>query len=50
MTPALYQMTVHYRPINKATVKNTWPMPHLDAVIEEMREAESFASIDFTSG
>lgn len=25
-------------------------MPHLNAVIEEMREAEAFASIDLTSG
>lgn len=39
-----------YRPINAATLKGVWPMPHLESVISEMRDARVFASIDFWSG
>lgn len=48
--PAMYRMTVDYRPINAATIKNTWPMPHIDAVLQDVRGSEAFAAIDFTSG
>lgn len=47
--PAMYRMTMDYRPINKATVKNTWPMPHIDAVINDVKGAVVFAIVDFCS-
>lgn len=48
--PAMYRLTVGYRPVNAATVKNTWPMPHIDAALQDMRGAQAFAAIDFASG
>ena len=48
--PAMYRMTMDYRPINKATVKNTWPMPFIDAVTNDVRGTEAITLIDFTSG
>lgn len=47
--PAMYRMTMDYRPINKATIKNTWPMPHIDAVINDVQGAVFFAIVDFCS-
>lgn len=49
-SPALYRLTVEYRPMNAATIKSTWPMPHIDAVLLEVRGAEAFAAMYFTSG
>lgn len=48
--PAMFRLTMDYRPINSATQKTVWPMPHVDAVLSEMRGARCFASIDFCSG
>lgn len=48
--PAIYRLTVDYGPINTATVKHKRPKPHIDAVLQDMRGAEAFAAIDFTSG
>lgn len=48
--PLMYRLTVNYRPINVATIKNKWPMPHVDAVFQYMCGAEAFSAIDFTSG
>lgn len=48
-TPALYRMTVDYRPINAATKPLTWPMLQIDAVLSDMRGAKAFSGIDFFS-
>lgn len=48
--PALYRMTLDIRAVNAVTVKMTWPMPHIDAIIQDVRGATVFAGIDFTSG
>jgi len=48
--PAMYRMTVDYRPINAATRRITWPMPQIEAELSDMRGADAFASIDFCSG
>lgn len=47
--PAMYPMTVNYCPINSPTVKNTWLMPRIDAVLQDMRDSEAIAMIYFTS-
>lgn len=46
----MYRLTVDYWPINAATVNNTWPMPHIHAVLQELRGSEAFVAMDFTSG
>lgn len=48
--PALFRLTMDYRPINSATQKTAWPMPHIDAVLADVRGSTAFASIDFCSG
>lgn len=47
--PVMFRLTVDYRPIDSATQKIVWPMPHLDAMLFNMRSAEFFASIDLCS-
>lgn len=46
----MYRLTVDYRLIIAAAIKNTWPMPLIDVVILNVRGAQAFATIDFTSG
>lgn len=48
--PALFRLTMDYRPINAATKKTVWPMPHIDAALSDLRGATIFAGIDFCSG
>lgn len=48
--PAMFRLTMDYRPINAATQKTVWPMPHIDAVLADMRGSRVFAGIDFCSG
>lgn len=39
-SPAVYRMTIDYRPINKETVKNTWSTLHVDKFIDDMFNAK----------
>jgi len=48
--PAMYRLTIDYRPINNATVPTFWPMPNIDAELSDTRGATAFAGIDFCSG
>jgi len=48
--PAMYRLTVDYRPVNSATQQTFWPMPNIEAELADARGAKSFASIDFCSG
>lgn len=47
--PELYRLTDDYCPVNAATIKNTSPLPHVDAVLQNERDAQAFAVTDFTS-
>lgn len=48
--PANFRLTVDLRPINSATTAMSWPMPHLDSEVNDMRDSKFFASLDFPSG
>ncbi len=48
--PAIYRLTMDYRPVNATTEKITWPIPHIDTVLSDLRGAQAFATIDFCSG
>lgn len=48
-SPALYQLKIDYSAVIAVIVKNTWPMRHVDAVLQERHVARAFAAIDFTS-
>ena len=47
---AKYRLAVDLRPVNAATTKEAWPMPHLDSEIYDFAGSSYFASIDFVSG
>ncbi len=48
--PAKYKMTIGLRPINAATVKQAWPMPHLYSKIYDFAGSTCFAVLEFVSG
>ena len=47
---AKYRVTVDLRPVNAATILESWPMPNLESALNEFRGSSAFASIDFVSG
>ena len=47
---AKYRMAVDLRPVNAATVKEAWPMPHIDSEIRDFAGSTCFACLDFVSG
>lgn len=48
--PAMYRLTVDYRPVNSATVQTFWPMPNIEVELADVKGSTAFASIDFCSG
>ena len=47
---ANWRLTMDARPVNAATINESWQMPHLEAEINDFRGSKCFASIDFVSG
>lgn len=43
------RMAIDLRPVNAATVKESWPMPHLDSEVTDFAGSTCFASLDFVS-
>jgi hypothetical protein len=46
----LQGMCVDYRTLNDATVKNKYPLPHIEDLFDQMRGARVFSKIDLRSG
>jgi hypothetical protein len=44
------QMCVDYRSLNDVTIKNKYPLPHIDDLFDQMRGARMFSKIDLRSG
>jgi hypothetical protein len=44
------QMCVDYRSLNDVTVKNKYPLPCIEDLFDEMRDARVFSKIDLRSG
>jgi hypothetical protein len=57
-TPALFvkkkdgslQMCVDYHPLNAVTIKNKYPLPHIDVLFDQLAGAKVFSKIDLLSG
>jgi hypothetical protein len=45
-----HQMCVDYRSLNDVTVKNKHPLPHIEDLFDQMRDARIFSKIDPRSG
>jgi hypothetical protein len=43
-------MCVDYRPLNAVTVKNKYPLPHIDILFDQLSKAKVFSKIDLRSG
>ena len=44
-----YRLAIDLRPVNAATTKESWPMPHLDSEVLDFRGSAFFAILDFVS-
>ena len=43
-------MCVGYRPLNAVTIKNKYPLPHIDILFDQLSKAKVFSKIDLRSG
>jgi hypothetical protein len=44
------RMCVDYRPLNAVTIKNKYPLPHIDVLFDQLAKARVFSKIDLRSG
>jgi hypothetical protein len=43
-------LCVDYRPFNAVTIKNKYPLPHIDILFDQLAEAQVFSKIDLCFG
>ena len=44
------RLCIDYRDLNKATVKNMYPIPRIDDLFDQMKGTSVFSKIDLRSG
>ncbi|KAF9760727.1 Transposon Ty3-I Gag-Pol polyprotein [Nosema granulosis] len=44
------RMCIDYRPLNQVTVKDKYPLPRIDEILDGLSKAEVFTTLDATSG
>jgi hypothetical protein len=45
-----FRLCIDYRQLNKMTIKNKYPLPHIDDMFDQVGEAKIFSKIDLRSG
>eukprot|EP01018_Ginkgo_biloba_P001842 Gb_23790 [translate_table: standard] len=45
-----WRLCIDYRAINKIMVKNRYPLPRIDDLLDQLQGASFFSKIDFKSG
>jgi hypothetical protein len=48
--PGQFRFTVDLRPVNKHTVPNSWPMPHLESELSRLHGSTYFSTFDLSHG
>ena len=43
-------LCIHYKKLNKVTIKNKYPIPRIDDLFDQFRDASHFSMIDLVSG
>jgi hypothetical protein len=44
------RLCMDYRPLNAVTIKNKYPLPHIDILFDQLAGAQVFSKIDLHSG
>jgi hypothetical protein len=44
------RLCVDYRPLNAVTIKNKYPLPHIDILFDQLTSARVFSKVDLRSG
>ena len=45
-----WRICIDYRAMNKITIKNRYPLPRIDDLLDQLKEAVYFTKLDFHSG